>query len=90
MVKVSIIVPIYKVEKFIGECIESLMNQTFEEIEIILVDDGSPDGSGNICDEYAKKDGRIKVIHQKNSGVSVARNNGMRVAEGDWIMETIM
>lgn len=83
---VSIIVPIYKVEKFIEKCIESLILQTYRNIEIILVEDGSPDNSGKICDKYAKEDDRIIVIHQKNKGVSVARNEGMKKANGNWII----
>ena len=83
--RVSIIVPMYGVEKYVGQCIDSLLNQTLQEIEIILVDDGSPDRSGEIADEYAKKDGRIKVVHQKNSGLGPARNTGIRVATGDYI-----
>lgn len=83
--KVSIIVPIYNVEKYLPKCIESIINQTYKNLEIILVDDGSPDNCGAICDEYALKDNRIKVIHQKNSGVSVARNAGLAAATGKFI-----
>ena len=83
--RVSIIVPMYGVEKYVEQCIDSLLNQTLQEIEIILVDDGSPDRSGEIADEYAKKDGRIKVVHQKNSGLGPARNTGIRVATGEYI-----
>ena len=83
---VSIIVPVYKVEKYIGECIESLQKQTLKDIEILLIDDGSPDNSGAICDEYGKKDARITVIHQNNAGVSAARNAGLSKAKGDWIV----
>lgn len=82
---VSIIVPIYKVEKYLPKCVESLMNQTYSDLQIILVDDGSPDGCGKICDEYAAKDGRITVIHQKNAGVSAARNAGLAIAQGEYI-----
>lgn len=82
---ISIIVPVYKVEKYLPKCIESLMVQTNHDIEIILVDDGSPDGCGRICDEYAVRDSRIKVIHQQNAGVSVARNAGLRAASGEYI-----
>lgn len=82
---ISIIVPIYKVEKFLPKCIESLLNQTYRDIQIILVDDGSPDNSGEICDRYSAKDSRIKVIHQANRGVSAARNAGLDIAEGDYI-----
>ena len=67
---ISVIVPVYKVEKYLGECIESILSQTYENFELILVDDGSPDNSGKICDEYAEKDNRIRVIHKENGGVS--------------------
>ncbi len=86
MTKVSIIVPVYKAEKYISKCIESLVSQTLRDIEIILVDDGSPDKSGIICDEYAKQDNRIKVIHKQNGGVSSARNRGIDVANGEYIL----
>lgn len=83
--KVSIIVPIYKVEPYIKKCIESVINQTYENLEIILVDDGSPDSCGIICDEYAQRDTRIRVIHQANKGLAGARNAGLRIAVGDYI-----
>ena len=83
--KVSIIVPIYNSEKYMNKCIESILNQTLTEIEIILVNDGSTDNSGKIIDNYAKKDKRIKVIHQENSGPSVARNKGINIAKGKYI-----
>jgi len=86
MVKFSVVVPVYNVEKYIGFCIESLQKQTLKEIEIILVDDGSPDKSGEICDLYAAKDARIIVIHKKNGGVSAARNDGMDIAKGEYII----
>ncbi len=86
MCKVSIIIPIYKIkEKYLRKCIESAINQTLKEIEIILVDDGSPDKCGQICDEYANKDNRVKVIHQQNKGLSGARNSGVKKALGKWI-----
>ena len=85
MSKVSIVVPIYNVEKYLKQCIESIINQTLQDIEIILVDDGSPDNCPQICDEYAKKDSRIKVVHKKNGGLSSARNAGIEVATGDFI-----
>lgn len=86
LVKVSIIIPIYKIPEIdLKKCIESCRRQTLKEIEIILVDDGSPDNCGNICDEYAKKDDRIKVIHKKNEGVSSARNLGILKARGKYI-----
>lgn len=80
--KISIIVPCYKVEYFLPQCVESLIAQTYSNIEIILVDDGSPDRCGEICDEYAKKDIRIKVIHKPNGGLAAARNTGQDVATG--------
>lgn len=82
---VSVIVPIYNVERFLPKCIDSLVGQTENDIEIILVDDGSPDRCGEICDRYAAVDSRIKVIHQPNSGVSAARNAGLSAAKGDYI-----
>ena len=82
---ISIIIPVYNVEEYIKECLDSLLNQTYKNIEIIIVDDGSKDGSGNICDEYAKKDNRIKVIHKENGGVSKARNVGLDIATGKYI-----
>lgn len=85
MSKISVIVPVYKVEQYIGRCIESILAQTFRDFELIIVDDGSPDNSGAICDEYADKDNRIKVIHKKNGGVSSARNAGIEVATGEWL-----
>ena len=83
---VSIIVPVYKVEKYLDRCVNSLVSQTYENIEIILVDDGSPDNSGNLCDEYSNRDSRIKVIHKKNGGLSSARNAGIEVSTGDYIV----
>ncbi|OUQ56650.1 hypothetical protein B5E58_10520 [Tyzzerella sp. An114] len=83
--KISVIVPVYKVEEYLNKCVDSIINQTYKNLEIILVDDGSPDSCGKICDEYAKKDSRIKVIHKENGGVSSARNAGLDVATGDYI-----
>ena len=83
--KISVIVPIYKVEKYLKRCIDSILNQTYKNIEVILVDDGSPDNCGKICDEYLKKDKRIKVIHKENGGLSSARNAGLEIATGDYI-----
>lgn len=83
---VSIIVPIYKVEKYLIECIESIRKQTYKDLEIILVEDGSPDNCPQICDKYKKKDNRIIVIHQKNGGLSSARNSGIKRASGEYIM----
>lgn len=82
----SIIVPVYKVEKYLDKCVESIINQTYKDIEVILVDDGSPDNCPLICDEYAKKDSRVKVIHKTNGGLSDARNKGLEVATGDYIL----
>lgn len=82
---ISVIVPIYNVEKYLPRCIESIINQTYKNLEIILIDDESPDNCGQICDEYAKKDSRIKVIHKKNGGVSSARNAGLDISQGDYI-----
>lgn len=83
---ISIIVPVYNIEQYLPRCIESLINQTYHNIEIILVDDGSLDKSGEICDEYAKRDKRIIVIHKENGGLSDARNRGLDIAKGDYIM----
>lgn len=83
--KVSIIIPVYKVEKFLTRCLDSVLEQTLKEIEVILVDDGSPDNCGRICDEYAAKDKRVIVIHKKNAGVSAARNSGLEVASGEFV-----
>ena len=85
MKKISVIVPIFKVEQYLENCINSIINQTYENLEIILVDDGSPDNCGAICDELAIKDNRIKVIHKENSGVSSSRNAGLDIATGDLI-----
>lgn len=84
--KISVIVPIYMVEEYLRQCLDSLVNQTYKDIEIILVDDGSPDRCGEICEEYAKKDARIIVIHQENGGLSAARNAGLDIAQGEYIM----
>lgn len=82
---VSIIVPVYNVENYIKSCINSLLNQSYHNIEILLVDDGSTDKGGKICDEYAQQDDRIKTIHQENSGVSAARNKGLSEANGEYV-----
>ena len=84
-VKISIIVPVYKVEQYLSKCIESILAQTFQNWELLLIDDGSPDNSGKICDEYALKDSRIRVFHKENGGVSSARNLGIDNARGEWI-----
>ncbi len=83
---ISIIVPVYQSEQYLPQCIESILAQTFSNFELILVDDGSSDHSGNICDEYARKDARIRVIHQANAGVSAARNAGLDAAVGTYVM----
>lgn len=85
-VKISVVVPIYKSEKYISACIESVLAQSYTNFELLLVDDGSPDNCGQICDSYAKKDARIRVIHQKNQGVSATRNNGIHAARGKYIV----
>ncbi|MGF0018731.1 glycosyltransferase family 2 protein [Sporofaciens sp. SGI.106] len=99
MAEVSIIVPVYQVEQYIRQCVDSILAQTFTDFELILVDDGSKDQSGKICDEYARMDARVKVIHQNNSGVAVARNNGIAYSNGrylcfvdadDWIEDTMI
>lgn len=82
---VSVIIPIYNTEKFLPLCINSVLNQTLTDIEVLLVNDGSTDGSGKICDEYACKDQRIQVIHTLNQGVSHARNQGLETAKGEYI-----
>ena len=83
---VSIILPIYNVEKYLDRCIQSILNQSYENLEIILVDDGSPDRSSEICDEYRKSDQRIKVVHKENGGLSDARNAGLILAKGKYII----
>ncbi len=83
--KVSVIVPVFKVEAYLSKCVESLIGQVYSNLEIILVDDGSPDACPGICDDYAKRDSRIKVIHQKNGGLSDARNTGIRAAKGEYV-----
>lgn len=83
--KVSIIVPVYNVEKYLDRCVKSLLNQTLKDIEIIMVDDGSPDNCPKMCDEYAKKDSRIKVVHKQNAGLGYARNSGLEVATGEYV-----
>ena len=83
--KISVIVPVYNVEKYLSRCIDSILAQTFMDFELILIDDGSSDNCGKICDEYAEKDGRIKVIHKRNGGVSQSRNCGLELSTGDYI-----
>ena len=83
---VDVIVPVYNTEKYLPKCIESILAQTYKNIELILVDDGSLDDSGRICDEYAAQDSRIQVIHKENGGVSKARNSGIDKAKGEWLL----
>ena len=85
MVSITVIVPIYNVEKYLKRCIESILNQTFKDFELLLLNDGSTDSSGKICDIYASKDNRIVVRHKKNQGVSTTRNLGIDIAKGEYI-----
>lgn len=82
---ISVIIPVYNVEKYLARCIDSVINQTYKNIEIILVNDGSTDKSGKLCDEYIKKDSRVVVIHKENGGAAAARNKGLDIAKGGWI-----
>ena len=82
---ISIIVPVYKVEPYLRQCVDSILNQTYRDIEVLLIDDGSPDRCGEICDEYARKDQRIRVFHTENKGLSTARNLGLKEAKGEYI-----
>lgn len=82
---VCVVVPIYKTEKYISKCVDSILSQTYTNLEVVLVDDGSPDRCGAICDEYAARDSRVKVIHKENEGVSVARNAGIDAAKGEYV-----
>ena len=84
--EISIIVPVYKVEEYLSQCIDSILVQTFTNFELLLVDDGSPDRCGEMCEEYAQKDERIRVFHQENAGVSTARNKGLAEAYGKYIV----
>ena len=85
MPKVSVIVPVYKVESYLRKCVDSILGQSFSDFEVILVDDGSPDNCGAICDDYATRDQRVKVIHKINGGLSDARNVGLDAAIGQYI-----
>lgn len=85
MMKISVIIPIYKVEPYLRQCLDSVVNQTYKDLEIILIDDGSPDNCGKICDEFAERDKRIVVIHKKNGGLSAGWNDGIKVSSGDWL-----
>lgn len=84
--KYSFIIPVYKVEKYLSKCVDSILEQTYRDFEILLVDDGSPDGSPMLCDEYANRDNRVKVLHQQNQGLGAARNNGLRQAIGEYVI----
>lgn len=84
-IQISIIVPVYNAEQYLSKCIESIIVQTYKNWELLLIDDGSPDNSGEICDEYAKRDNRIRVFHKSNGGVSSARNLGLEMALGEWV-----
>lgn len=84
--KVSFIIPVYNVEKYLPQCVDSILSQTYTDFEVILVDDGSPDNSGKLCDEYAKKDSRVRVIHKLNGGLSDARNAGLNASYGDYVI----
>lgn len=86
MAKISVVVPIYNVEKYLKKCVDSIVNQTFSDLEIILVDDGAKDSSGQMCDELAKEDSRIKVIHKQNGGLSDARNVGLEKATSEYVL----
>ena len=82
---ISVIIPVYKAERFLGKCLDSILGQTYRNLEIVLVDDGSPDNSGALCDQYGAQDVRVRVIHQQNAGASAARNRGLDVAQGEYI-----
>lgn len=86
MKHISVIIPVYKVEPYLRKCVDSVLAQSFTNIELILVDDGSPDKCGDICDEYAMVDSRVKVIHRTNGGLSAARNSGLELAKGEWVV----
>ena len=83
--RMSVIIPVYKAGPYLRKCLDSILSQTLKDLEVICIDDGSPDDSGVICDEYAQKDGRIRVIHQKNSGTNPTSNLGIREAKGEYI-----
>lgn len=86
MIRFSVVIPVYKVEPYLDECVSSVVTQRFRDLEVILVDDGSPDNCGKMCDDWAKKDGRIRVVHQENGGLSAARNTGIRNAVGEYVL----
>ncbi len=83
--KISVIVPVYNVEEYLNRCVESILDQTFEDFELILIDDGSSDNSGSLCDEFAKNNSNIKVLHLENGGPARARNKGIEIATGEYI-----
>ena len=83
--KLSIIIPVYNTKPYLDACLQSVIGQTYQNLEILIIDDGSTDSSGAICDEYAEKNHKFKVVHQSNRGVSVARNIGIELAQGDWV-----
>jgi len=84
-IKISLIIPVYKVEEYLADCLMSVLNQTFQDYEVILIDDGSPDCCPQLCDEWAEKDSRISVLHRENGGLSAARNTGVKAARGDYL-----
>ena len=86
MSRISVIIPVYKVEEYLDRCVQSVLAQTHEDMEVLLVDDGSPDNCGALCDGYAKKDSRVRAIHRENGGLSAARNTGLDAASGDYIL----
>ena len=99
MPAISIIIPVYKAEKYLLRCLDSISKQTFEDFEVIMVDDGSPDNSGTICDEFVERDNRFNVVHKENGGVSSARAIGVEIAKGkysihfdpdDWVEENML
>ena len=83
--EISVIVPVYKVEKYLKQCVDSILNQTFPDFEVLLIDDGSPDSCPAMCDDYARKDPRIRVFHKENGGLSSARNKGIEESRGNWL-----
>ena len=85
MPEISVIVPVYKAEDYLHACVDSILSQTVSDFELILVDDGSPDGCGAICDDYAARDSRVRVIHQENQGQAAARNHALSIAKGEWV-----
>lgn len=85
MPEISVIVPVYKAEDYLHACVDSILSQTVSDFELILVDDGSPDGCGTICDDYAARDSRVRVIHQENQGQAAARNHALSIAKGEWV-----